>query len=152
LCVYNPAEVSIEQPRPPLPIKAEQTALVLGGFKNKMGFLALLPDQIVFLESSVFSGGGIFGGMGALIRANMQDAQSLAKAIERGKAVTALPLAELAVVRHPKGNFVEIESTSGNTYKFGGISYDKWAAVIKAHLESRGASVVSSPTEIRIQT
>ena len=125
---------------------------MLGGFKNKMGFLALLPDQIVFLESSVFSGGGIFGGMGALISSFMQDAEGIAKAIERGKGVTAVPLTELAVVRHPKGNFVEIESTSGKTYKFGGISYDKWAAVIKAHLESRGATVVSSPTELKIQT
>ena len=134
-----------------MPIKKEQTALVLGGLKNKMGYLVLFPDSLVFLESSAFSAGAAFGALGALLSASTKSDKSIAEAVQRGKGVTAIPLGELSALRKPRNNTIEIETTTGNLYKFGGISFEKWAPVIQAHLGSRGVTVAASASELRVQ-
>ena len=134
-----------------MPIKKEQTALVLGGLKNKMGYLVLFPDNLVFLESSAFSVGAAFGALGGLLSARMQSDKVIADAVQRGKGVTAVPLGELAALRKPRNNIIEIETSAGTLYTFGGIPFEKWAPVIQAQLVSKGINVTASASELRVQ-
>lgn|GEM_PF-5976723 len=141
---------------PPLPIKKQQTVLVLGGLKNQMGYLALFPDQLVFVESSALSAGAGFGALGALVSgllsASKSDKSIAAMASRGGKGVTAVRLDDLSLIRTPKRNIIEVETHSGNSFKFGGIPYDKWAPVIKLQLEARGSTVLVSASEMKIHS
>jgi hypothetical protein len=149
--------MSTETPAtPPLPIKKQQSVLVLGGLQNKMGHLALLPDQLVFVESSALSAGAGFGALGSLISglltASKADQSISAAASRGGKGVTAVRLDDLILIRTPKRNIIEVETKSGGSFKFGGVPYDKWAPVIKLQLEARGSTVVVSASEMRIRS
>lgn len=121
-----------------------------------MGTLALLPDQLVFVESSALSAGAAFGGLGALIggllSASKADQSIAAAAARGGQGVTAVLLDDLALIRTPKRNIIEVVSRGGSVFKFGGIPYDKWAAAVKAQLEARGSRVEVAASEMKIRS